>query len=314
MERIKNTQLLDFLQDFFGEEFESFLNYLHTPPRLFVRLNNLKANPVDTLDSLEKQGFQLEKISWIENVYEVKFEPFPISKTIEHFLGHIYIQDLSSLVPALLLMLKPGEKVLDIASAPGSKTTQMSEILQNTGVIVANDVNMDRLRALSHNIDKTGAFNTIITWVDGYKLGIWLENYFDKVIVDVPCSALGTLKENREIFKWWSWDKVRLLTRTQKSLIISGFKALKPGGIMVYSTCTLVPYENEGIVNFLLTKFPQAEVLPVSIEIGLKTRSGLIEFKSTTFGEEMWRTFYIVPHWNNIEGFYVALIRKNKET
>ena len=213
------------------------------------------------------------------------------------------------MLPPLILDPQPGEYVLDMAAAPGSKTTQMAQMMKNTGVIVANDISIERVRALSHNIDKLGVVNTIVTELDGYKFGRFLEGRMDRILIDAPCSALGTLHKTYEPLRWWSWGVVGNLVRTQKGLILAAYRALKPGGRMVYSTCTLVPEENEGIVNFLLQRHPEAEILDVP-DFGLKMEEGITEWKRNTYDERIKKTRRLYPFENQTEGFYFALIRK----
>lgn len=308
----KNRALYRFLSDLFGEkEIGVFLSatYKKLPPT--VRINTLKTKEEETKNRLLTQGFKLEKIDWIPNAYRITFAPFSIGKTLEHFLGYIYIQDPASMIPPIVLDPKPGEWVLDITAAPGSKTTQMAQLMGNTGLILANDVDITRLKALSHNLDRMGVINTIITNVDGYKLGFWFPNTFDKVLLDAPCSAIGTIHRTYEILRWWSWAKVSRLVQTQKGLILGAYRALKPGGKLVYSTCTLVPDENEGIVSFLLEREPEARVLRVELD-GMKTRQGLIKWKRREYQEQVRNTLRIYPHDNLTEGFYIALIEKPK--
>ncbi len=308
----KNKPLYQFLSDLFGgEELVSFLSstYKKLPPT--IRINTLKANEEEARSRLLGKGFRLEKIDWLQkaHAYRVLFSPFPIGKTLEHFMGYIYIQDLASMIPPIVLNPKPGEKVLDITAAPGSKTTQMAQLMDNTGLILANDVDITRLKALSHNIDRLGVVNTIITNVDGYKLGFWFPDTFDRVLLDAPCSAIGTIHRTYEIVRWWSWAKVSRLVQTQKGLILGAYRALKPGGKLVYSTCTLVPEENEGVVSFLLEREPDAKVLKVELN-GMKTRSGLTSWKRRYYPDELKKTLRIYPQDNLTEGFYIALIEK----
>lgn len=308
----RNKGLYRFLSDLFGEEEISvFLSSTHKKLLPTVRINTLKTEEEETKRRLSAQGFKLVKIEGIQSAYRVVFSPFPIGKTLEHFLGYIYIQDLASMIPSIVLDPRPGEWILDITAAPGSKTTQMAQLMRNTGLIIANDVDITRLKALSHNLDRMGVVNTIITNVDGYKLGFWYPGTFDRVLLDAPCSAIGTIHRTYEILRWWSWAKVSRLVQTQKGLILGAYRALKPGGKLVYSTCTLVPEENEGVVTYLLGRNPEARILQVKLK-GLKTRHGLIEWKERCYPTQVKYTLRIYPQDNLTEGFYIALIEKPK--
>lgn len=307
----KNRTLFEYLELLLGDELNSYLEWILSlhPPAL--RVNTLKIAREELIERLEKRGFKFEQLPFYKEGYRILDSPMEPGKTIEHYLGYYYIQDVASMVPPVILDPKPGEKVLDLAAAPGSKTTQMAQMMKNKGVIVANDISYERIKALSHNIDKLGILNTVITETDGYKLGFWMEKYFDKVLIDAPCSALGTLHRSPEIVKWWGFDKIGKLVRTQRGLILAAYKALKPGGKLMYSTCTLTPEENEGIIQFLLDKNPYVEILDFQIE-GIIIRKGKKAWKRMKYNKEIEKTGYILPHENKMEGFYLALIRKPK--
>lgn len=306
----KNRSLFAFLEDLLGEELKDFLEWRRHPLSPVIRVNTLKSDINQLTNRLEIQGFALEKISEIEGMFRVRQSPFEIGRTLEHYLGYIYVQELASALPATILDPKEGEKVLDLAAAPGSKTTFMAQIMKNKGMILANDIDYERLKALASNLDRLGVMNVLMTEVDGHKLGIWHKGEFDKVLLDAPCSALGTLHRAPEIIKWWSWEKVHKLTRIQKGLILAAYEALRPEGEMVYSTCTLVPQENEAIVDFLLQRNPEAELLDFR-DFGLSWQMGMTQWKHLNFDERLKKTKRLVPHKNNTEGFYIAKIKKS---
>jgi len=306
----KNRELSRFLEDFYGEALDDFINAVFAPLRPSIRVNTLKIDREALLMRLTNRGFKLKKCDFYEDGFIVEEAPTEIGNTLEHFMGYYYVQSLSSMIPPLLLDPKPGEVVLDIASAPGSKTTQMAQMMENRGVIVANDVDIERVKALSNNVDRMGAINVVITVEHGYKFGKMYPDYFDKVLVDAPCSALGTLSKNLEVLKWWGMEKIGRLLTAQKSLILSGFDSLRPGGLMVYSTCTITPFENEYIINYLLETRENAEILDFQIPC-VKLRDGITTWDRFTFHEEIKKCKRIEPHLNvGFEGFFIALIRK----
>ena len=307
----RNRELFSFLEELFPEsDLQAFLEATRRKLPTVIRVNTLKALETTVVQRLQQQGFVLEKIPGVPFAYRLREKPYPIGKTLEHFLGYVYVQELASMLPPVVLDPRPHERVLDLAAAPGSKTTQMAQMMENTGVIVANDVDVQRMKALTNNLDRSGVLNTVLTQVDGYKLGFWLENTFDRVLLDAPCSALGTLHKTYEILKWWSWGKVGRLVRTQKGLILAAYRALRPGGVLVYSTCTLVPEENEGVVQFLLDRHPGARILPVPEIPGLKMRSGLTAWKRNAYDPKMALTRRVYPQDNLTEGFFIARIQK----
>jgi 16S rRNA (cytosine1407-C5)-methyltransferase len=239
----------------------------------------------------------------------VREGPFEISKTIEHFLGFFYIQSLSSMLPVEFLDTGNDHTILDLCSAPGSKTTQAGIILKNKGAILANDVNIDRLRALSHNLDRVGLLNVMVTKIKGEKIGELFFEQFDRVILDPPCSSLGTLAKNRSILKWWHPREIDRFYNIQRELFKSAIKALKPGGKMVYSTCTLSVKENEFLISEMVENYP-LEILKID-ELKIPFRKGIRKFKNLELLPEIERTIRIYPQDIDSEGFYIAVLIKN---
>jgi NOL1/NOP2/sun family putative RNA methylase len=215
------------------------------------------------------------------------------------------------MVPALILGPKPGETVLDLAAAPGSKTTQMAAMMENTGLLIANDSSSDRVRGLIGNIDRAGCLNVAVCRMDGNLLSRRLEGYCDRVLVDAPCTCEGTIRKSRQALDRWSVEASERFGRLQKGLAVAGFRTLKPGGVMVYSTCTIAPEENEAVVGYLLGKFPEADTLPVELR-GFLMRPALSEWQGTSFPEPVRNCRRILPQDNDSEAFFVALIRKGR--
>lgn len=301
-------ELLELIGKLLGEEASAFLSTVGSCPSPVFRVNTLRGNERDILELLKEEGFSFEPVEGLGFAYAVTFEPFPLGKSFSHYLGNIYIQDPSSMVPPLVLDPKPGELVLDVSAAPGSKTTQMAALMGNQGLIVANDPSVRRSTSLSYNLMKCGVINSVVTLLDGNRLGKLYFEVFDKVLLDPPCSALGTLKSSPEVLKWWKMKRSERLSNLQWNLMVSAIKALKPGGVLVYSTCTIVPLENEALVERALNNYP---VELESIEFrGLKVRDGLLAFDGKEFPPEMSKAIRIYPHEGPGEGFFVARLRK----
>ena len=285
--------------ELFMPDVKEFLEALESRPRPSFRVNTIKA-PEDILGRL---GERIDgRVEWFGDGY---FSTEPLGKTIEHFLGYIYIQEASSMLPPAVLNPGAGEKVLDMAAAPGSKTTQMAAMMGNKGTIVANDISSGRIKALVENLSRMGVTNTAITRMDGRSFGKKYPEYFDKVLLDAPCSGEGLIRKLKELD--WSMKKVLSLSNLQKQLILSAYKALKPGGLMAYSTCTGSPEENEGVVSYLVEKTEAKIVRP---DVKGKFRQGVVEFGRFSYNPEVRKCIRIYPQDTGTEMFFLCLIRK----
>ena len=188
----------------------------------------------------------------------------------------------------------------------------MAEMMQNTGVIIANDPNLGRIRALRFNLDKGGVVNTIVNRKDGAAINK-TRITFDRILLDAPCSAEGTLRKDRKVLSHWGEKHIASLSRIQKRLILSITDNLKVGGTLVYSTCTLAPEENEEVISFLLDKKPEFIVEKTKIT-GLKTRPGITQWRKREYNEQVKNCARIYPQDNDSEGFFVAKLTKGKKT
>src|SRR3989338_3444270 len=218
------------------------LEAMQTQPAKAFRLT-AKATP-DTAKALE--AFGIEPVQWCQGAYTAK--DLGVMKSLEHFTGQIYFQDLSSMMPPLLADLSG--PVLDACAAPGSKTTQLSALMGNKGVVVANDIDYRRIKALAFNVEKSGCMNVVVTNYDLTRARF--PPVFSSVLVDAPCSSEGIICRNPLVANSWSESKPRQASLLQKKLALRGFDLLAPGGTLVYSTCTFAPEENEAVVDFLL--------------------------------------------------------------
>ncbi len=279
--------------------------------RQSIRVNTLKAKEEDIVSMLREKGVELEKIPWTRYGYWV-VNNVNVASMLEHVLGLVYIQGAISMAPVEVLSPKPGELVLDLCAAPGSKTTQIAQILQGEGVIVANDVNAKRIRALSSNVQRCGIINCIITQADGRKFPLWAKSFFDKVLVDAPCTSLGIVSKDWGAAKNWSFRASERLSKLQLSLAISGFDCLKASGTMVYATCTLSPQENEWVIEHLIMSRPNARLESIKLE-GLKMNKGLLEWQHKKFNPEVERCVRVYPYEHEAEGFFIVKITKEGE-
>lgn len=267
-----------------------------------IRVNTLKISREEIYERL-REKFEVKEMKWYENGFFVDGE---ISKTVEHYLGYYYIQEASSMLPPLALELDKNDTVLDLCSAPGSKATQMAMIMENHGVIIANDISMARLKALTHNIQKSGALNCIITNYDArnfYRTGL----KFDKILLDAPCTASGKIVKNKKVVENWNYKRVRYMSILQKKLIKSAYYCLNKNGIVVYSTCSLEPEENEEVIDYAVKNF-DFEVEKINFK-GIKTRRGIKKWEDKEY-EGVEKAIRIWPHDNLTEGFFICRLRK----
>lgn len=272
-------------------------------PRSF-RINTLKSSAGEVKERFTDYGIAIRQMPWYADAF-VSEEP-DIGATLEHFTGAIYMQELASMLPPLLVReeLREARLVLDGCAAPGSKTTQLSALMENKRTIIANDIDYQRIKALKFNLEKTGALNVIITNQD---LRMYPQMQFDLIILDVPCSAEGTMRKSGFLSDW-SEKTIKGSSTIQKKLILKGFDLLCPGGTMVYSTCTFAPEENEAVLDHLLKNRP-AQLEPISID-GFKLSKPLEEWMGETFHPEVQKTARVWPHHNDTGGFYLAKVKK----
>mgnify|MGYP000978255406 CR=1 FL=1 len=263
------------------------------------------------MNSLSNQGFQISPISGLVNAFTLMNRTQKeLTETTEYKDGLIYLQNASSQIPAVVLSPKPGDTVLDICAAPGSKTTQMAAMMENTGQIIANDMSRVRLYKLSSNLKSLGVTNTTTFHLRAQDMWRKFPNTFDKVLVDVPCSMEGRFIEGYEkSYKDWSLKKVAKLSSYQKQILHSAVSCTKPGGVIVYSTCTISPEENEEVISWFLNKH-KGQVELVDVEINSKNViPGLNDFGGEKYIEGIDKTKRIVPD-DIFEAFYVAKLIK----
>ena len=277
--------------------------------RRSIRVNTLKISVKELKERLE-EVWNLGQIPWCKEgfwIEHVKKERRDIGNLIEHSLGYFYIQEAASMIPSIVLEPEQDEIILDIAASPGSKTTQIAQYMQNRGILIANDYTYERMKPLSINLQRCGVTNSIITLMEGQwfrKSGI----EFDRILVDAPCSGTGTIRKSLKTIGIWNPNMVRRLSITQKQLIETGFNLLKNNGTLVYSTCSLEPEENEGVVDFLLKKYENARL--EDIKLNIKRSLAILEFENKNYSEELKKCLRIWPQDNDTEGFFVAKIRK----
>lgn len=282
-----------------------FIAACQRPLRKSIRVNTLKVTIEEFTQRAQQKGWQLEPVPWCEEGFWIEADEseVPLGNSAEHMSGLFYIQEASSMMPVSALFLDQQQEftsVLDMAAAPGSKTTQIASKMSNQGVLVANEFSSSRVKVLHANIERCGVRNAALSNFDGRVFGGWLPEQFDAVLIDAPCSGEGTVRKDADAMKNWSKESVISISDTQKDLIESAFHALKPGGVMVYSTCTLSIEENQQVCHHLKETFGDA--------VEFESLATLFPNADKALTEEGF--LHIFPQVYDCEGFFVARLRK----
>lgn len=299
-----------------GDEFTQFMESMNKEPVRSIRVNELKISVTELKKKLEDKGWKISQpISSHPEIIVVNsiLEPGELGRTFEHLLGYYYVQEISSMLPVIILSPKSDEKVLDLCSSPGSKTTQISSYMKNKGLIIANEPDFGRMKILSSNLERCGVTNAIITRSEGSRLCDKLyENgfVFDKILVDAPCSGEGTMRINPKTVKMWNANGMKKMSFIQKKLITSAIKILKVGGEIVYSTCTYAPEEDEEIIDFVLREFPNIKIERISLPI--KHHNGILKWQDKEYLDDVKYSCRIFPFDENTEGFFITKLKKIK--
>jgi len=276
-----------------------FMEYCLKDLRKSIRINTLK---ISAKEFLERTDLELEKIKWCNEGFFVN-NRVTLGNLNDHFLGYFYVQEASSMLPPLTMNIK--DKILDMCAAPGSKTGQIAAMMKNKGLIIANDYDYIRLKALTMNLQRLGVMNAVITNMKGY----FIKERFDSILLDAPCSGTGTIRKSPGTLKIYNTNMIRKLGNDQKGLINNAFNILNEKGSLVYSTCSLEPEENEGVIDFLLNKHENARVEKIKIN-GLKTSDAVLEFEGKKYNDEIKKCIRIWPQDNDSDGFFLCKIRK----
>ncbi|MFX1317548.1 MAG: RsmB/NOP family class I SAM-dependent RNA methyltransferase [Promethearchaeota archaeon] len=314
MTKIKQTvnpppSLQERFQILLGDEYPQFLGAISKPPAHFVRINTLKTNIKAGLEKLKQLDITYSPLPWYPAGFRITGNHKPIPSIKEYSLGWYYIQEGGSMLPPVVLNPQSHDSVLDMCAAPGSKTTQMAQMMNNKGAIIANDRSFRRLTSLGHNIQVCGVINTITLCQDGRHLSTRLPLQFDRILVDVPCTASGRFRSNPPQFEVPDLRRILGIQSIQKGLLTAGFRLLNPGGSLVYSTCSIHPEENEAVVDHLLSSSSDA-VLELPQLSNLHSHPGITQWTETHFSKKLTTCLRIYPHDNDTDSFFIALLRK----
>ncbi|MBI5728471.1 MAG: RsmB/NOP family class I SAM-dependent RNA methyltransferase [Candidatus Magasanikbacteria bacterium] len=282
-----------------------------------LRVNDIKASKHENIKTtLVEQGFKLQSVSWYTDAYILlNKSKRELTETDVYKDGKIYIQSLASMVPPLVLDPQPGERVLDLTAAPGSKTSQIAALMGCVGELVANDNNRVRFFKLKHNLETLGVAAENDGWIfrlrmeHGAKLCQEYREYFDKILLDAPCSAEARfVVDEPRTHGYWSERKIKEMAYKQRQLLLSAWGALKPGGTLVYSTCTFAPEENELQISRLFERYSDARAVDIRVD-DLKIVPPLKKWKDKDLHAGVAKAIRILPT-KEIEGFFVAKIKK----
>lgn len=284
------------------EEFEEFMRSYEMPRYYGLRVNTLK---ISVEEFLKISPFQLEPIPWTKDGFYYAEGESP-GRHPYYYAGLYYIQEPSAMLPGAVIDAKPGERILDLCAAPGGKTVQIAAGMQGQGLLVANDINSDRVKALVKNIELCGVRNAIVTNESPDKLARNFEGYFDKVLVDAPCSGEGMFRKDEDAARSWESFKCEKCAGMQWDILKNVDKLLKPGGVVVYSTCTFSPEENERMISMFLEQYGNYELLDIPKVAGIQ--DGRPEWADNS--KELAKTARLWPHKLKGEGHFVARMKK----
>lgn len=291
------------MQAMLGDEYGDFLKSYDNENKHSLRLNPLKKN---TLHNQRSIPFELETVIWEENGYYYRAEQQP-GKHPYHEAGVYYIQEASAMAPVHFLDARPGERILDMCAAPGGKSTQIAAALKGEGLLVCNEIHPARAKILSENIERMGIANALVLNETPANLAERFVEYFDRILVDAPCSGEGMFRKNEDACNEWSTENVKLCADRQDEILKAAAGMLKPGGRLVYSTCTFAPDENEGTVSRFVTEHPEFSIIPLEPEYGMS--SGVSEWAENKV-DGIDGTIRLWPHKIKGEGHFLAVLQK----
>lgn len=271
-----------------------------------IRFNTLRISSETLLKRLENKGFKLDRISWVPYGFRVLEERFPLGATTEYLLGYYYVQEAAAMLPAHILSPRTSEFIIDLCAAPGGKTTQLAQIMENKGTIIAIDLSRDRMRALRSNLSRCGVSNVIAFRMDG-KDAPGLGIVANKILIDAPCTCDGVIPFDPSRKKSRGMEDIKFCSTIQRKLLTAAIECLVDDGVLVYSTCSTAPEENESVIAEAIEK-SDVKVVDTGLTIG---DEGFTEAFGTKFPDELRLARRLYPHKHGTEGFFVCKLMKN---
>ena len=296
----------DKMKDLLKDEYDSYIECYKEPRHYGLRVNT---NKISVEDFLKIAPWNLEPIPWIDNGFYYDGDKITPSKHPYYFAGLYYLQEPSAMTPANRLPVNKGERVLDVCAAPGGKATELGAKLGGEGVLIANDISNSRAKGLLKNLELFGIGNMLVLSEEPGKLTDYFHEYFDKILIDAPCSGEGMFRKDKKMVKAWEEHGPEFFSKIQKSIISQAASMLREGGMILYSTCTFDPTENEQIIEGILEEYPQFTICDIEPYEGFA--NGMPEV-SKTGNPDLAKTVRIFPHKMAGEGHYVALLKKGE--
>lgn len=304
-------KFLERLTDIVGPSLYREIEHTFVERPTTFRVNTIKAKREEIVEYLNSQGFKIRQITWYKDAFVL------LNKTKRELCnldiyenGKIYVQSLASMVPPLVLDPQPGEKILDLTAAPGSKTSEIAALMNQEGELIANDNNKIRFFKLKHNMEVLGV-NAKLRMEHGGALCHEYPEYFDKILLDAPCSAEARFVEgDPKTHGYWKEQKIKEMAYKQWGLLLAAWTALKPGGTMVYSTCTFAPEENELQITKFLERNTDCQILDIQILTDIRRLPIVKEFKNKKVNPEVVKKAMRIMPTKEMEGFFVALLKK----
>lgn len=310
-----NDFFMQKLMDVFAvNELVEFLEASEVQRPLTIRTNSLKTRRRDLAQALINRGVNLDPVGkWSKVGLTIYSSQVPLGATPEYLAGHYIIQGASSMLPVMALAPQENERILDMCAAPGGKSTHIAAIMKNTGVLFSNDVNKDRIHAIVGNFHRLGIINSVVTCVNGIEYKKFIGG-FDRVLLDAPCSGSGVISKDPSVKTSKTQVDVQRCYNLQRKLIISAIDCLsaksKTGGYLVYSTCSILPEENEWVVDYALKK-RNVRLVPTGLDFGTE---GFTSYREKRYHPSMKLTRRYYPHTHNMDGFFVAKLQKISDT
>lgn len=296
------SAFLSRMEEMLKDEFPAFLESYEKPRQFGLRINTKKISPEKFL---EISPFHLTPIPWVENGFFYGSQDRP-SRHPYYQAGLYYLQEPSAMTPASRLPVQPGDRVLDLCAAPGGKATELGSRLKGKGLLAANDISNSRAKALMRNLELWGIENSLVTTETPKRLSQVFPEYFHKILIDAPCSGEGMFRKDPDVAKTWEESRPDYFSQIQKEIVARGISMLRPGGMMLYSTCTFSPQENEGVISYILENFPQMELLEIPGYPGFSKGNP----KWGSGDSRLEKCVRIFPHHMSGEGHFLALLKK----